>query len=426
MDKIIVRGGKVLRGSLAVSGAKNSVLPIMAATLLSEEKCQIGNVPDLKDVRTMIEILQGLGVEIKFEDGIIEVKPDDYPGYEAPYELVRRMRASICILGPLLAKKGKARVSLPGGCVIGTRPIDLHLKGLKSMGAEIEIQHGYINARADKLSGAKIYLGGPFGSSVLATANVMMAASLAQGETVIEGAAAEPEIADLAQFLVKMGAKISGAGTGVVKIEGVERLHAAVHNVIPDRIEAGTYLVAGAITGGDVLIENALSQHLSALLEKLEQIGAEVREERNGIRITRRGKISPADITTLPYPGFPTDMQAQFMSLLSLADGISVITEKVFPERFMHVGELNRMGAEITLEGSSAIIRGVRRLSGSEVMASDLRASAALVLAGLVAEGETIISRVYHLDRGYESLVEKLRKLGAQIERISENVYLER
>lgn len=420
MDKILVRGGRTLKGIVEVSGAKNSVLPILAATLLTDEKCRIENVPKLSDVRNMIKILTSLGIKVSFQNGIVEVEPYNYQGYRATYELVCTMRASICVLGPLLAKKGIASVSLPGGCVIGTRPIDLHLKGLKTMGAKISIEHGYINAETSKLIGQRVYLGGAFGSSVLATANVLMAATLAEGETIIESAACEPEVEDLAKFLSKMGAEIEGAGTPTVRIKGVNRLHGAVHSVIPDRIEAATYLVAGAITAGDVLVKSARIEHLGAVLDKLSEIGAELIYEQDGIRIRRRGDILPTDITTLPYPGFPTDMQAQFMSLLSLTDGISIITEKVFPERFMHVGELNRLGAQIILEGSTAIIKGVKKLSGAEVMASDLRASASLILAGLVAEGDTVVSRIYHLDRGYDRLIEKLQCLGAQIERITD------
>ncbi|MDP8234292.1 MAG: UDP-N-acetylglucosamine 1-carboxyvinyltransferase [Candidatus Saelkia tenebricola] len=420
MDKLIIKGGQRLEGSVTASGAKNAVLPILAATLLTDEKCCIENVPELRDVRTMVKILEGLGVNISFEDGIIEVEAGGFSGYQASYELVRTMRASICVLGPLLSRKGEASVSLPGGCIIGSRPIDLHLKGFRAMGAEIEVEHGYINAKADTLSGARIYLGGPSGSSVLATANVMLAAILAKGETYIESAACEPEILDLAEFLNKMGAKVEGAGTPMVKIEGVDKLCGATHSVIPDRIEAGTYLVAGVLTKGDVLVKNARVQDLGAVLNALDAIGAEIIYQPAGIRVKGRDVINPADITTLPYPGFPTDMQAQFMSLLSIANGVSVITEKVFPERFMQIGELNRMGADITLEGATAIIKGVEHLSGSEVMASDLRASAALVLAGLIADGETVISRVYHIDRGYERLVEKLKTLGARIERVQE------
>jgi len=418
MDKIIVRGGNRLQGEVKVSGAKNSVLPVLSATLLTSQKCIIENVPDLRDVRTMIEILRHLGVNVSFENGRLEVESGEFAGYQAPYDLVCTMRASICILGSLLARKGRAEVSLPGGCVIGTRPIDLHLKGLKALGAEVNIEHGYIKANCKKLRGTRIYLGGPFGSSVLATANVILAAVLAEGETVIESAACEPEIVDLAEFINKMGGEIEGAGTPVVKIKGVNELKGTTHAVIPDRIEAGTYLVAGAITAGDVKVKGARYDHLGAVIDGLIVSGAELEIKEDEIRVRRDGKISALEVTTLPYPGFPTDMQAQFMSYLSLADGISIITEKIFPERFMHVGELNRMGAEITLEGSTAVVKGVEKLSGAEVMASDLRASAALILAGLVAEGETVVSRVYHLDRGYQNMVEKLRSLGADIQRI--------
>ncbi len=419
MDKIVIRGGDRLRGEVSVSGAKNSVLPILSATLLTPEKCIIENVPNLRDVRTMMKILEHLGVKLNFENGRLEVEPGEFSNYRAPYDLVCTMRASICVLGSLLARKGKAEVSLPGGCVIGTRPIDLHLKGLKALGADVEIEHGYIKATAPKLRGCRIYLGGPFGSSVLATANVILAATLAEGETIIESAACEPEIVDLAEFINKMGGKIEGAGTPIIKIKGVNKLEGATHRVIPDRIEAGTYLVAGAITGGDVVVKGACCDHLGAIIDRLKETGAGIEILDEGIRVIGNDKISSVEITTLPYPGFPTDMQAQFMSYLCLADGISIITEKVFPERFMHVGELNRMGADITLEGSTAVIKGVEKLSGAEVMASDLRASAALILAGLVAEGQTVVSRVYHLDRGYENLVAKLKLLGADIERIS-------
>ncbi|HDI45893.1 MAG TPA: UDP-N-acetylglucosamine 1-carboxyvinyltransferase [Candidatus Omnitrophica bacterium] len=419
MDKIVIRGGNRLQGEVSVSGAKNSVLPILSATLLTPEKCIIENVPNLRDVRTMIKILEHLGVKLNFESGRLEVESGEFSNVRAPYDLVCTMRASICVLGSLLARKGKAEVSLPGGCVIGTRPIDLHLKGLKALGADVEIEHGYIKATTRKLRGCRLYLGGPFGSSVLATANVILAATLAEGETVIESAACEPEIVDLVEFINKMGGKIEGAGTPIIKIKGVNQLKGANHRVIPDRIEAGTYLVAGAITTGDVVVKGARCDHLGAVIDRLKQSGAALEILNEGIRVIGSDKILPLEITTLPYPGFPTDMQAQFMSYLCLTDGISIITEKVFPERFMHVGELNRMGAEITLEGSTAVIKGVDKLSGAEVMASDLRASAALILAGLVAEGQTVVSRVYHLDRGYENLVAKLKLLGAEIERIS-------
>ena len=420
MDKIKIKGGKRLVGNVDISGAKNSLLPILAATLLSDGECIIDNVSNLKDVRTMVKILECLGVSIKQEEKRFYVEPREFSGDEASYELVKTMRASICILGPLLARNRKARVSLPGGCIIGQRPIDLHLKGLRALGAEIECKHGYINAEVSSLKGKRLYLGGPFGSSVLATTNVMMAATLAEGETYIEAAASEPEIADLADFLNKMGAKIEGAGTPIIRIEGVKVLHGAEHSVIPDRIEAGTYMIAAAITGGDVFVKNARVEHIGAVIDVLDSMGVIVEPKADGVRVQANCRLSSSEITTLPYPGFPTDMQAQLMSLLAVADGVSIITEKVFPERFMHLGELNRMGADISLEGPTAIIKGVDSLSGADVMASDLRASAALILAGLVADGDTIISRVYHLDRGYERIVEKLRTLGAEIERVKE------
>ncbi|HEO64200.1 MAG TPA: UDP-N-acetylglucosamine 1-carboxyvinyltransferase [Candidatus Omnitrophica bacterium] len=418
MDKIEILGGKRLSGTVEVSGAKNALLPILAASLLTPEKCTIRNVSRLKDVSTMLKIMEGLGVNVKQRSDSIEVESGYFQGNEASYDLVKTMRASICILGPLLARKKIARVSLPGGCIIGSRPIDLHFKGLRALGADIECRHGYINAEVDALRGRRIYLGGPFGSSVLATANVMMAAATAEGTTYIESAAAEPELADLAEFLKKMGASIEGAGTPIVKIEGVKNLKGAEHAVIPDRIEAGTYLVAGAITGGDVFVKNARIDHLGAVLDVLDSAGCAMEVKDEGINIKSEGRVKSVEITTLPYPGFPTDMQAQFMSLLSVAKGISIITEKVFPERFIHVGELNRMGAAINLEGPTAIIKGVKSLGGTDVMASDLRASAALVLSGLVAEGKTTVSRVYHLDRGYENMVEKLQALGADINRV--------
>ncbi|MDD5614501.1 MAG: UDP-N-acetylglucosamine 1-carboxyvinyltransferase, partial [Candidatus Omnitrophica bacterium] len=358
MDKIEILGGKRLSGTVEVSGAKNALLPILAASLLTPEKCIIRNVSKLKDVSTMLKIMEGLGVNVKQNPDSIEVESGDFQGNEASYDLVKTMRASICILGPLLARKKIARVSLPGGCIIGSRPIDLHFKGLKALGADIECRHGYINAETDVLKGRRIYLGGPFGSSVLATANVMMAATMAEGTTYIESAAAEPELADLAEFLKKMGAGIEGAGTPIVKIEGVKCFKGAEHNVMPDRIEAGTYLVAGAITGGDVFVKNARIDHLGAVLDVLDAVGCAMEFKDNGINIKSEGRVKSTEITTLPYPGFPTDMQAQFMALLSVARGISIITEKVFPERFIHVGELNRMGAAINLEGPTAIIKG--------------------------------------------------------------------
>lgn len=418
MDKILIHGGKKLNGEVSISGSKNATLPIMAATLLTEDKFIIKNVPDLRDVRTMILILEELGVKVQFQDHTLEIDTSSYSGYQAPYELVCTMRASISILGPLLAKKGKAKVALPGGCVIGTRPIDLHLKGLRALGADIKIDHGYIDAHVDNLEGKRIYLGGPFGSSVLATANVMLAATLAEGTTVIESAACEPEIKDLAEFLRKMGAVIKGAGTPEIEIKGVKELHGTEHEVIADRIEAGTFMIAAAITAGKVTIKGCQPHHLGAIIDKLIESGSQVTIDDDKIAVERKGEVKSLEVTTLPYPGFPTDMQAQIMALMTVADGISIITEKVFPERFMHVGELNRMGAQIYLEGPNAIVKGVSSLSGAEVMASDLRASAALLLAGLIAQGETLISRIYHLDRGYEKIEEKFKKLGAIIKRI--------
>lgn len=415
MDKLVIEGGKRLKGTVKVSGAKNSVLPILAATLLTDEPCVIDNVPQLRDTLTMVRILRTLGAKVLVEGTKINVEPSGYKGNTAPWKLVSTMRASICLLGPLLAKKGYAEVSMPGGCIIGPRPIDLHIKGIRSLGANIKIEHGYIIATAKRLRGNNVYLGGAFGSSVLATANVMMAATLAKGRTTIENAACEPELADLAKFLTAMGAKIYGVTSPVIEIEGVKKLKGAHHRIIPDRIEAGTYLVAGAITGGDVVVEGAVPSHLGAIIDKLKEAGVNVAASDGKVHIKSTRHIKPLEVTTLPYPGFPTDMQAQIMALMSVADGISIITEKIYPDRFMHISEMNRMGAQIMLEGSSAIVKGVPRLSGAHVMASDLRASAALVLTGLVAKGRTEIHRVYHLDRGYEKIEEKFSRLGARI-----------
>jgi len=421
MDKIIIEGGVPLKGKIEVSGAKNAALPILAACLLTEEKCIIKNVPVLRDVLTMIKILRSLGVKAQMHNNRVIIEARKYKSYIADYKFVSTMRASICVLGPLLAKQKKARVSMPGGCIIGQRPVDLHIKGLKALGANIKIEHGYIVASAKRLQGSNIFLGGAYGSSVLASANVIMAAVLAKGKTRLENAACEPEIVDLANFLVKLGAKIKGQGTPIVEIEGVKKLGGATHTIIPDRIEAGTHILAAAVTGGDLTIEKVCPEHLSALFDKLNQIGIRIKSDSTSIRVKRKASgLKPMDITTLPYPGFPTDMQAQIMTVAALSDGISVITEKIFPDRFMHVSELNRMGAEIFLEGASAIVKGVKRLSGAPVMASDLRASAALVLAGLVAKGKTEISRIYHLDRGYENIEEKLMKVGARIKRVKE------
>ncbi|MCP4650229.1 MAG: UDP-N-acetylglucosamine 1-carboxyvinyltransferase [PVC group bacterium] len=421
MDKIIIEGGVPLKGAIEVSGAKNAALPILAATLLTNEKCIIKNVPVLRDVGTMLKILRSLGIKVQMTGNRVVVGPSQIKQNVAAYKLVSTMRASICVLGPLLAKQRQARVSMPGGCIIGQRPVDLHIKGLRALGAQIKIEHGYIVAKVKELRGSNIFLGGAYGSSVLATANVMMAAVMAKGRSLIENAACEPEIIDLANFLIKMGAKIQGQGTPIIEIEGVKKLGGATHSIIPDRIEAGTHVLAAAITGGDLVIKKAKIEHLSALIDKLTQAGVSVKANSGDIHVKRRSSnLKPVDITTLPYPGFPTDMQAQMMALVTVTDGISVLTEKIFPDRFMHVSELNRMGAEIFLEGASAIVKGGKRLSGAPVMASDLRASAALILAGLVAKGKTEISRIYHLDRGYEQIEEKLIKVGARIKRVKE------
>ncbi|RKY28401.1 MAG: UDP-N-acetylglucosamine 1-carboxyvinyltransferase [Planctomycetota bacterium] len=419
MDKFVIDGGNRLEGVVRISGSKNASLPMMAASLLTDETCVVGNVPPLADIRTMSMILAELGVSVeRTNPTTIECRPGDATAVTARYELVSRMRASFCVLGPLVAKRKKARVSLPGGCVIGLRPIDLHIKGLRSLGARVYVEHGYVVAEADRLKGAEIYLGGAFGSSVTGTANVMMAATLAEGRTVVENAACEPEIQDLAEFLNAMGARISGIGTPRLTIEGVEELGGCRYDVIPDRIEAGTFLVAGAMTRGDLRLVDARLDHLHAVVDSLRRIGVHVYREGGEVRVEAPERPSPIDVTTLPYPGFPTDLQAQFMALLSLADGISVVTEKIYPDRFMHVAELNRMAANIRKEGATTIIMGVPELSGAQVMASDLRASAALVLAGLVAKGRTEVRRVYHIDRGYEKVEEKLRAVGAKIQRL--------
>ena len=421
MDKLVIEGGVSLKGAVSVSGAKNAVLPLLAACLLTNERCRIKNVPNLRDVNTMVKILRSLGACLEFSNGEVMVEAAKLRNLAADYKLVSTMRASFCVLGPLLGRFRKAKVSLPGGCIIGVRPVDLHLKGLRALGAKIDIQGGYVVTEARELRGAGIYLGGVFGSSVLATDNVMMAAVLAKGKTVIESAACEPEVVDLANFLNKMGAKIRGQGTPSIEIEGVRHLHGTDYQIIPDRIEAGTLLLACAITKGDCFIKGAFKEHLSAVLDKIWESGVRIEDADGGLRVARpRKNLKPVNITTLPYPGFPTDMQAQVMALMSVTPGISVITEKIYPDRFMHVAELNRMGARIMREGPHAIVQGVRGLSGAPVMASDLRASAALVLAGLAAKGRTEVSRIYHLDRGYENLELKLQKLGARIWREKE------
>jgi UDP-N-acetylglucosamine 1-carboxyvinyltransferase len=415
MDKLVIEGGVKLKGEVTVSGAKNAVLPILAATLLTDDACIIKGVPDLRDTNTMLKLLKSLGKNVDFDKGVVTVTAGRNANYIADYKIVSTMRASFCVLGPLLGKLKKARVSLPGGCAIGTRPVDLHLKGIKLLGADIQIEGGYVLAKASKLQGSYIYLGGVYGSSVLATDNVMMAAVFAQGKTIIESAACEPEVVDLAEFLIKMGAKIKGHGTPIIEIEGVKHLHGASHTIIPDRIEAGTLMLAALITKGDILIKNCHYQHLGALIDKLEESGAQISRTDQAMHVCYHKPLFSVNVTTLPYPGFPTDMQAQMMSLMSVTPGISVITEKIYPDRFMHVAELNRMGAHIQREGPHAIVEGLKELSGAPVMASDLRASACLVLAGLAARDKTQISRIYHLERGYENIEEKLQKLGAKI-----------
>ncbi|MBI4322935.1 MAG: UDP-N-acetylglucosamine 1-carboxyvinyltransferase [Candidatus Omnitrophica bacterium] len=417
MDKLILEPSGPLRGTVEVGGAKNAALPIMAACLLTEEECVIEGVPHVTDVNTMAQILSLLGVEVAWEDGRLAIHPNHYTGWTAPHELVSLMRASICVLGPLLARHGRAKVSMPGGCIIGLRPVDLHLKGLEALGATFTIEHGYIIGRAERLRGATIHLSGPFGSSVLATGNVMMAATLADGVTIIEHAACEPEVADLANGLVEMGAKITGQGTPHIRVEGVLRLHGARHRILPDRIEAGTLMIAAAMLGGEVTVKGAISEHLGGLIDKLREANVAVESLNGSIRVRSDRRVKGVQVTTLPFPGFPTDLQAQMMAMMTMSEGVSVVTEKIYPERFTHVPELRRMGAQITREGPSAIVQGVGRLSGAPVTASDLRASAALVLAGLAADTVTELSGVEHLDRGYEQLETKLTHLGAAIRR---------
>ena len=422
MDAMVVTGGRRLKGRVRAGGAKNAALPIMAASILAEGPMRLKGVPDLADIRTMTRLLKTLGVRVEREPGgdMILRSPRRTTRNRAPYKIMRTMRASICVLGPLVARRGKAEVSLPGGCAIGDRPVDLHLKGLAALGARIRIRHGYIVGGCRRLHGTEMYLGGPFGSSVTGTENILMAAVLAKGTTVIDCAACEPEVRDLARVLVKMGAQIHGLGSPRLVVEGVDHLTGCEHTVIPDRIEAGTLLLAGAATHGDVTVEGARWDDLFALVSVLREIGIEVQHSDDTIRVRASRRPKSVDVTTLPFPGFPTDLQAQMMALLTVADGISVVTEKIFPDRFMHVAELGRMGAEIRKEGNAVVVHGTRALSGAEVMASDLRASAALVIAGLVAGGKTTISRVYHLDRGYQRLERKLRRLGAAIRRVKQ------
>ncbi|MGF1657561.1 MAG: UDP-N-acetylglucosamine 1-carboxyvinyltransferase [Verrucomicrobiales bacterium] len=418
MDKILVYGGHgKLRGTVKISGSKNSALPILAATLLTKETCVIHRVPDLSDIHYMLQILTCLGCEVERASGTVTVRAEKIQTL-APYEVVRRMRASVCVMGPLLGREKEATVSLPGGCVIGDRPIDLHLRGFEALGAMVRVESGYVKVFASQPRGAVVDMKGKFGSTVLGTDNVMMAAVLADGVTVIEGAAQEPEVVDLANFLIKMGAKIEGAGTARIIIEGVPELHGTEHAVIPDRIEAGTFMIAAAMAGDKVRVQRVVPEHLQSITDAIRAGGYVVETDQDSVTISRNGQVYPVDLTTEPYPGFPTDMQAQMCALMSITHGRSRITDQVFPQRFMHVAELKRMGATIDLEQSTAHISGVDNLSAAPVMASDLRASAALVLAGLQAVGITEVNRVYHIDRGYEHIDEKLIDLGAHIERV--------
>ena len=418
MEKLIVKGGNRLVGAVKTSGAKNAVLPIIAASILGTTPSHLDEVPMLEDVHTISEVLKclGLAVECSPEKNVLDIDSTEITSYEAPYELVRTMRASFLVMGPLLARIGKARISMPGGCAIGARPIDIHLKGFEALGVKIEQGHGYIEASAPEgLKGTSIYFDFP---SVGATENIMMAASLAEGTTILENAAEEPEIVDLANYLNKMGAKIRGAGTDTIRIEGVEKLHGADYTIIPDRIEAGTYMIAAAMTGGDIVVENVLPEHQKPLIAKLREAGAVVEEDIDKVRVIGQKPLKAVSIKTLPYPGFPTDMQAQMMAMMVIAEGRSKVTETVFENRFMHVVELNRMGAQISTEGRSAVIDGPCKLTGCDVRATDLRAGAAMILAGLVAEGTTRIGDLHHIDRGYENIVAKLKNLGADIERV--------
>ena len=419
MQKISVKGGKVLKGAVDISGSKNATLPVMTAVLLAESPSIIRNVPYLNDVKTMTEVIKTLGAKAVLEDHSLKVDPAGFNQFEAPYELVKTMRASIYSLGACLARLGEAKVSLPGGCAIGARPIDLHLKGIEQLGAKVTIEHGYVHAKASKLKGATIYLAGPHGPSLGATVNVVLAATAAEGTTVIESASIEPEVEDLVNCLNAMGAQIEGTGTSKLVVHGKKTLKGVDYSVIPDRVEAGTFMVAAAITKGDVLLKKANALQLTAVIDKLRQIGVTVEVTAEGIRVKGGEGYKPADVMILPYPGFPTDMQAQIMALLATIPGNSIVTETIWENRFMHVFEMNRMGADINIDRSHAVVKGVKKLTGAPVMASDLRASAALILAGLVSEGETLVQRIYHLDRGYEKIEEKLSALGADIKRIN-------
>lgn len=416
MQKLAIQGGNPLHGDVVISGAKNAALPIMCASLLSAEPLQLNNVPDLHDIATMRKLLEQMGVEVKSQDETMTLNGARVNKLEAPYDMVKTMRASVLVLGPLVARFGEAKVSLPGGCAIGSRPVDLHIKGLQAMGAQITIEHGYIHAQAKRLKGARIFFDIV---SVTGTENLMMAASLADGVTVLENAAREPEVVDLANCLIAMGANVSGAGTDMITIVGVEKLKGAEHRILPDRIESGTFLVAAAATGGSVTLRNTSADLLDTVLEKLTESGARLRIEADTIHIEMSGRPKSVNLRTSPYPAFPTDMQAQFMALNTIADGTAMMVETIFENRFMHVQELRRLGAQIDVEGNTAIVRGVARIEGAAVMATDLRASASLVIAGLVAQGETVIDRIYHLDRGYAHIEAKLSKLGANIRRLN-------
>ena len=421
MQKFIVNGGTRLEGKVKINGSKNAVLPIaVAAAILGDSVSVLHNVPNLTDVKTLSAVLEGLGASITRKNGSLYIEPINRMEYEAPYDLVRKMRASIYVLGPLVAKLGRAKVSFPGGCAIGPRPVDLHIKGLEHLGAQVEVKKGYIYAQAERLAGAEMDLLGQHGPSVGATANVMMAATLAEGTTVIHGAAREPHISDLARFLNAMGADIEGIGTSTLIIHGVRQLHGTEHSVVSDDIEAGTFIVASAVTNGDVYVEGVTPEQIHAVSEKLTEAGVQLDWDNTGVRVTTSRQLKPIEVTTAPFPGFPTDMQAQIMGLLSLASGTSTIIENVHTDRFIHAAELNRMGADIRLEGRKAIINGVSSLSGAPVMASDLRAGAVLVVAGMAAVGETTVSRIYHIDRGYEALEKKLNSIGADILRVSD------
>ena len=416
MDKIIIHGGKSLHGSICLSGSKNATLPILMASLLTAEPVLISNVPRLRDVNTAIELLSRLGVQVHWRgEHQVELCAANVSSCEAPYELVKTMRASFIVLGPLLARSGRARVSTPGGCAIGARPVNLHIAGIRALGAKIQLRNGYVEAHAERLKGARVWLDNP---SVGATENLITAAVRAQGRTIIENAAREPEVQDLARMLTSMGARIDGAGTHVIEIEGVERLHGTEHEVVPDRIEAGSLMAAAAITGGDLTIQNAPVAQLDAVIVKLRETGTEVSADDGVLRVRRCAPLRPVELRTLPYPGFPTDLQAQMMAVLTQAHGTSVITETIFENRYMHALELLRMGADIAMKGPTAVIRGSSRLSGAPVMATDLRASMSLIIAGLVADNATEVSRVYHLDRGYEEIDAKLRSIGACVERV--------